>query len=72
MVEKAEVKGKTVLIVDDVMTTGSTLETLAEKLKKAGAIKVLALTVASVSFNKNKGEEQGEKSPKTEKMNENL
>ncbi|MBQ8726498.1 MAG: ComF family protein [Clostridia bacterium] len=72
VVEKAEVKGKTVLIVDDVMTTGSTLETLAEKLKKAGAIKVLALTVASVSFNKNKGEEQGEKTPKTEKMNENL
>ena len=43
------VKGKSVLIVDDVMTTGSTVETVAEKLKNAGATEIYALTVASVS-----------------------
>ena len=31
------------------MTTGSTVETVAEKLKNAGATEIYALTVASVS-----------------------
>ena len=59
VVERAEVKGKRVLIIDDVLTTGSTLETLGEKLKKAGASQVIALTVASVCF-KNENDD-GEK-----------
>lgn len=42
------VKGKKILIVDDVATTGATIEILASKLKKSGAAKVYALTVASV------------------------
>ena len=41
--------GKTVLIVDDVTTTGATSESLAEKLKGAGAAKVYLITVCSVS-----------------------
>ena len=47
-VEKSMVKGKKVLIVDDVTTTGATAESIAKKLKKAGAVKVMLITVASV------------------------
>ena len=46
--DKKAVKGKSVLIVDDVTTTGSTAEALASKLKKAGASQVFLLTIASV------------------------
>ena len=52
IVDKKKVKDKTVLILDDVMTTGATTEALAKLLKKAGARKVLALTVASVPSEK--------------------
>ena len=48
------VKDKRVLIVDDVSTTGATSETLAQKLKKAGASEVYLLTIASVAFNHNR------------------
>jgi ComF family protein len=40
------VKGKTVLLFDDVFTTGSTLENCAKTLKNAGAKKVFAMTWA--------------------------
>lgn len=52
IVDKKVVKDKTVLIVDDVLTTGATTEALAKLLKKAGARKVLVLTVASVPSEK--------------------
>lgn len=42
------IKDKTVLIVDDVTTTGATAEILSSKLKNAGAKQVFLLTVASV------------------------
>ena len=42
------VKGKKVVIIDDVTTTGATAEALSSKLKQAGAINVYLLTVASV------------------------
>ncbi len=38
--------GKTILLVDDVKTTGATLEEAARTLRKAGARKVSALTLA--------------------------
>jgi ComF family protein len=44
----AEISGKRVLLVDDVFTTGATLRTAAEALKKAGARRVSALTLARV------------------------
>jgi len=42
----AEVRGKHVAIVDDVMTTGASIGELARALKQAGAVKVSAWVVA--------------------------
>ena len=47
---KKVVEGKRILIVDDVLTTGTTVETMARVLNKAGASEIIALTVASVCF----------------------
>jgi ComF family protein len=44
--EPETVKGKTVLLVDDVATTGNTLNECARVLKKAGCKKVFCLTLA--------------------------
>lgn len=41
-----KIKGKTIILVDDVTTTGSTLDQCAEVLKKSGAEKVIGLVVA--------------------------
>ncbi len=46
-VKKTEcIAGKRVLLLDDVMTTGSTMDECAKELKKAGATTVIAVTVA--------------------------
>lgn len=42
------VRGKRILLIDDVMTTGSTAAACAIALKRAGAVRVALLTVARV------------------------
>jgi ComF family protein len=42
------VRGKIVLLIDDVFTTGATIEACARALKRAGARRVLVLTLARV------------------------
>jgi competence protein ComFC len=46
MVKKVEHRPHTILIIDDVVTTGTTLNECAKKLKEAGVEKVYGLTVA--------------------------
>ena len=42
-----ELLGKTIILVDDVMTTGATLNECASTLKNYGCLKVFCLTIAS-------------------------
>lgn len=46
---KGRLGGRTVLLIDDVLTTGATIEACARALKRAGAEKVLVLTIARVA-----------------------
>ncbi len=45
---RAKLKGKVVVLVDDVSTTGSTVEACARRLREAGAREVRVLTAARV------------------------
>jgi ComF family protein len=42
-----KIEGKRILLVDDVLTTGSTLDECSKVLKLAGALEVTAVVVAS-------------------------
>jgi len=44
--DPAHLAGQSVLLVDDIMTTGATLDSAALSLRKAGAKRVYALTLA--------------------------
>jgi len=50
--DQSIVKGKTIILVDDVCTTGATLIESAYALRNAGATNVLALTLARVEMTK--------------------
>lgn len=47
VVKSEEIKGKSVLLIDDVLTTGATASEISRVLKKAGAETVYVLTFAS-------------------------
>ncbi|MDE7084416.1 MAG: double zinc ribbon domain-containing protein [Clostridia bacterium] len=49
--DKSAVEGKTLILVDDVLTTGATADAVSGELKKRGAKKVYLVTVASVEYN---------------------
>ncbi len=46
---KEAIKGKNILLIDDVFTSGATLNECARTLKKTGAEKVFVLTIARVT-----------------------
>jgi ComF family protein len=48
--EKENIKGKNILLIDDVYTTGSTVRECAKILKKFGAKKINVLTLAKGGF----------------------
>lgn len=48
--DKSRVNGKTLIVVDDIMTTGATAESMALTLKNAGACAVFVLVAASVKY----------------------
>lgn len=50
--DAAAVKGKTLIVVDDIMTTGATADCMAKTLKTAGACAVFVITAASVEYKK--------------------
>ena len=45
-VHAEKIKEKTVLLIDDIYTTGATVDECARVLKESGAKKVLVITVA--------------------------
>jgi ComF family protein len=45
--ERAILKGKTIILIDDVLTTGTTANECARTLRKSGAAQVFVLTLAS-------------------------
>ncbi len=55
-----QVKGRTVVLVDDILTSGATLRACAQALKKAQPKKILAITAASGRDLQRKGSPLGE------------
>lgn len=53
-VNKKLVKAKSILLVDDIMTTGSTLDECKDTLIDAGALKVEAAVIARTPYNRKK------------------
>lgn len=56
--ERKKIKGKTLLLVDDVMTTGATADEVCRKLRGAGAKRVYVATVCSVTDKSRKTEKE--------------
>jgi ComF family protein len=54
IIDKKIVKGKSILIVDDIYTTGSTLNACSRVLKSAGAKEIYTLTLARAPIKKDK------------------
>ncbi len=48
VIDPDSLKGKSIVLIDDVWTTGATLDACAKILKKAGAHRIFVLTLARV------------------------
>lgn len=48
--KREEVEGKTLVVVDDVLTTGATADVVSKELRRRGAKKIYYATVASVEY----------------------
>lgn len=57
------IEGKTVLLIDDIFTTGATAENCARALKDAGAVKVILAAMATVSRSVESGKSQNRITP---------
>jgi ComF family protein len=44
--ELRQIKGKTVILIDDIITTGATIESCGRELRQAGATKIIAASSA--------------------------
>ncbi|HTY12526.1 MAG TPA: ComF family protein [Bacteroidota bacterium] len=51
--KKGWISGKTLMVVDDVITTGSTIQAMAKLLKEAGAAKIIAASAGLAKLEKN-------------------
>ena len=54
VIDKKIIKGKTILVVDDIYTTGATLNACANALKLAGAKEIFTLTLSRAVIKKDK------------------
>lgn len=50
---RGTLKNQTVLLIDDIVTTGETLRACAAELKKAGAGEIYCLAIARTDVNSN-------------------
>lgn len=49
LVKPQKISGKHILVIDDVLTTGSTVKSLAQEIAKAGDVRISVLTLAVAS-----------------------
>lgn len=49
LINEMELRGRCILLVDDIVTTGSTLSTCSNKIKQAGASNIIAIALTSTN-----------------------
>ena len=57
MAEPSRIRGRTVVLVDDVMTTGATIDECERALLAGGAFRVIPFTLAKALMDEDLGED---------------